>query len=85
MIEVLVNDDIKILEDFVICVDWELVGGWIIVNGECVKDDGVFEKFEVSLEEVQNMIMIVCVMLGWVDFDELIFEEEFENEEEVEV
>lgn len=72
MVEVLVKDDVKFLEDFVICVDWELVGGWIMVDGECFKDDGSLELFGIILEEVQDMIMIVCVMLGWVDFDELL-------------
>jgi N utilization substance protein A len=85
MIEALANDDIKTLEDFATCADWELAGGWTTVNGERVKDDGVLEKFEVSLEEAQNMIMTARVMLGWVDPDELISEEEPENEEEAEV
>lgn len=46
------KDDVKFLEDFVICVDWELVGGWIMVDGECFKDDGSLELFGIILEEV---------------------------------
>lgn len=33
MVEVLVKDDVKMLEDFVMLVDWEIVGGWIMENG----------------------------------------------------
>ena len=45
----------------------ELAGGWTTVDGERHKDEGVLEKFEVSLEEAQNMVMTARVMLGWVD------------------
>ena len=31
----------------------------------CIRDR--LEKFEVSLEEAQNMVMTARVMLGWVD------------------
>ncbi|MBC7180767.1 MAG: transcription termination/antitermination protein NusA, partial [Roseovarius sp.] len=36
-----------------------------------VKDEGILEKFDVSLEEAQNMVMTARVMLGWVDPTEL--------------
>jgi N utilization substance protein A len=71
MIEALAEDDVKSLEDFATCADWELAGGWTTVNGERVKDEGVLEKFDVSLEEAQNMVMTARIMLGWVDPDEL--------------
>jgi N utilization substance protein A len=58
---------VKTLEDFATCADWELAGGWTTVDGERHKDEGVLEKFEVSLEEAQNMVMTARVMLGWVD------------------
>ncbi|MGA9252390.1 MAG: transcription termination/antitermination protein NusA, partial [Roseobacter sp.] len=67
MIEALAKDDVKTLEDFATCADWELAGGWTTVDGERVKDDGVLEPFEISLEEAQDMIMTARVMLGWVD------------------
>jgi transcription termination/antitermination protein NusA len=67
MIEALAKDDVKTLEDFATCADWELAGGWTTVNGERVKDDGALEPFEVSLEDAQAMIMTARVMLGWVD------------------
>ncbi len=67
MLEALGADGVKTLEDFATCADWELAGGWTTVDGERHKDEGVLEKFEVSLEEAQNMVMTARVMLGWVD------------------
>ncbi len=57
------------LEDFATLADWEIAGGWTTVNGERVKDEGILEKFDVSLEEAQTMVMTARVMLGWVDPD----------------
>jgi transcription termination/antitermination protein NusA len=71
MLEALAEDGVKTLEDFATCADWELAGGWTTVDGERVKDDGLLEKFEVSLEEAQNMVMTARVQLGWVDPEEL--------------
>ncbi|WP_050521581.1 transcription termination factor NusA [Pseudorhodobacter wandonensis] len=71
MLEALAKDDIKTLEDFATCADWELAGGWTTVKGVRVKDEGVLEKFDVSLEEAQNLVMTARVMLGWVDPTEL--------------
>ncbi|MFO7758795.1 MAG: transcription termination factor NusA, partial [Roseovarius sp.] len=71
MVQALAEDDVKTLEDFATCADWELAGGWTTVNGERVKDEGLLEKFDVSLEEAQNMVMTARVMLGWVDPDDL--------------
>ncbi|WP_099824938.1 transcription termination factor NusA [Oceaniglobus indicus] len=78
MIEALAEDGVKTLEDFATCADWELAGGWTTVDGERHKDDGVLEKFEVSLEEAQNMVMTARIQLGWVDPDELTGDEEDE-------
>ncbi len=80
MIEALAEDGIKTIEDFATCADWELAGGWTTENGERIKDDGILEKFDVSLEEAQNLIMTARVMLGWVDPADLV-EEEAEGEE----
>ena len=66
MLEALTADGVTSLEDFATCADWELAGGWTTVGGERVKDDGLLEKFNVSLEEAQDMIMTARVMLGWV-------------------
>jgi len=82
MLEALGKDGVKTLEDFATCADWELAGGWTTVGGERVKDDGVLEPFDVSLEEAQDMIMTARVMLGWVDPADLEAEGEAESGEE---
>ncbi|SFH04946.1 NusA antitermination factor [Palleronia marisminoris] len=86
MVEALAEDGVKTLEDFATCADWELAGGWTTVDGERVKDDGLLEKFDVSLEEAQTMVMTARILLGWVDPTELEGEtaedEGDENEEE---
>ncbi|WP_428513836.1 transcription termination factor NusA [Roseovarius sp.] len=71
MVQALAEDGVKTLEDFATCADWELAGGWTTVDGERVKDDGVLEPFEVSLEEAQDLVMTARVMLGWVDPSDL--------------
>ncbi len=71
MIEALAEDGIFTIEDFATCADWELAGGWTTVDAERVKDDGLLEKFDVSLEEAQTMVMTARVLLGWVDPTEL--------------
>ncbi len=75
MIEALAKDGIKTLEDFATCADWELAGGWTTVDGQRVKDDGLLESFDMSLEEAQHLVMTARVMLGWVDPSELEAEE----------
>ena len=74
MIEALAEDGIKTLEDFATCADWELAGGWTTVDGERVKDDGLLESFDVSLEEAQDLVMTARIVLGWVDPNDLITE-----------
>ena len=81
MIEALADDGVKTLEDFATCADWELAGGWTTVDGERVKDEGALEKFEVDLAEAQNMVMTARIMLGWVDPEELVEEDEAEISE----
>ncbi|MGB0966545.1 MAG: transcription termination factor NusA, partial [Halocynthiibacter sp.] len=44
MVVALAEDGVKTLEDFATCADWELAGGWTVVDGQRVKDDGVLEK-----------------------------------------
>ncbi|MFT7592859.1 MAG: N utilization substance protein A [Paracoccaceae bacterium] len=80
MIEALAKDDVKTLEDFATCADWELAGGWTTVEGERVKDDGILEPFDMSLEEAQNLVMTARVLLGWVDPADLEAEEDAEED-----
>ena len=76
MIEALAEDGVKSLDDFATCADWELAGGWTTVDGERVKDDGLLEKFDVSLEEAQAFVMNARILLGWVDPADLVSEDE---------
>ncbi|MFY0682027.1 MAG: transcription termination/antitermination protein NusA [Thalassovita sp.] len=76
MIEALAGDDVKTLEDFATCADWELAGGWTTDNGERIKDDGILEQFGMTLDEAQSLIMTARIALGWVDPAELEAEEE---------
>ncbi|WP_323009275.1 transcription termination factor NusA [Paracoccus sp. (in: a-proteobacteria)] len=80
MVEALAKDDIKTLEEFATCADWELAGGWTTQDGQRVKDDGLLEPFNVSLEEAQNLVMTARVMLGWVDPTEMELAGETEAE-----
>ncbi len=82
MVEVLAEDGIKTIEDFATCADWELAGGWTTVDGERVKDEGLLEKFDVSLEEAQDMVMTARIALGWVDPADLAAEAEAGEAEE---
>jgi N utilization substance protein A len=75
MVEALAEDDVKTLEDFATCADWELAGGWTTVAGERVKDEGVLEKFDMSLEEAQTLVMTARIQLGWVDPADLVADE----------
>jgi len=79
MLEALAKDGVKTLEDFATCADWELAGGWTTVNGERVKDDGLLEPFDISLEEAQHLVMSARVLLGWVDPEDLNPEEPEED------
>ena len=72
MLEALAEDGVKNLDEFATCADWELAGGWTTVDGERVKDDGILEKFDLSLEEAQDMVMTARVMLGWGNPDDLV-------------
>ena len=76
MVLALAEDGVKTLEDFATCADWELAGGWTTVDGQRVKDDGLLESFDVSLEDAQIMVMNARIQLGWVDPEELAADEE---------
>ena len=82
MVQALAEDGVKTLEDFATCADWELAGGWTTVDGERVKDDGLLEPFDVSLEEAQDLVMTARVMLGWVDPADLEAEDDAADADE---
>ncbi|MFT3975125.1 MAG: transcription termination factor NusA [Amaricoccus sp.] len=81
MIETLAVEGIKTLEDFATCADWELAGGYTTVDGKRVKDTGLLEKYDMSLEEAQTLVMNARVQIGWVDAADLVQpEDEAEDE-----
>ncbi|MDC0604185.1 transcription termination factor NusA [Amylibacter sp.] len=71
MLVALGKDDVKSLEDFATCADWELAGGYTTVDGERHKDEGVLESFEVNIQESQDMIMRARLQIGWVTEEQL--------------
>ncbi|WP_299131864.1 transcription termination factor NusA [uncultured Amaricoccus sp.] len=81
MIEALAEDGVKTLEDFATCADWELAGGYTTnAEGKRVKDTGLLEKFDMSLEEAQTLVMNARVQLGWVNPADLVTEAAGEEE-----
>ncbi|MEL6583014.1 MAG: transcription termination factor NusA [Pseudomonadota bacterium] len=76
MLVKLAADDIKTLEDFAQCADWELAGGYSTVDGKRVKDDGILESFDMSLEEARDLVMTARVLLGWVTPEELVAQQQ---------
>ena len=45
-------------------------------------DDGILESFDVSLAEAQELVMTARVMLGWVDPEDLLQNDDAEEVEE---
>ena len=82
MILALAKDDVLDLATFATCADWELAGGYTIVDGKRVKDDGVLEPFDVTLEEAQYLVMRARIELGMVDAEAILAEAEAEDEGE---
>jgi N utilization substance protein A len=83
MVLALAEDGITTLAEFATCADWELAGGYTQgADGKRVKDDGILEKFEVTLEEAQALIMNARVQLGMVDLADLPPAEEADAIEE---
>jgi transcription termination/antitermination protein NusA len=80
MLEALAADGVLTLEEFARCADWELAGGVTTVDGKRVKDEGLLEKFDMSLAEAQHLIMNARVQIGWVDPADLVTEEPEDGE-----
>jgi N utilization substance protein A len=67
MVLALAKEGITTLDEFAKCADWELAGGYTVIEGKRVKDDGILERFDISLEEAQYLVMRARVALGIVD------------------
>lgn len=84
MLMTLAEEGIVTLKDFAMCADWELAGGYTVVNGKRQKDVGILEKHEVTLEEAQQLVMEARVASGLVDASDLEIDETEEFEAEAE-
>ncbi len=72
MVLALAESGITTLHEFATCADWELAGGYTVgPDGKRVKDDGILERFDVTLEEAQALVMNARVQLGMVDAADL--------------
>ncbi|HUF55150.1 MAG TPA: transcription termination/antitermination protein NusA, partial [Thermohalobaculum sp.] len=80
MVLALAKDSVTTLDEFAKCADWELAGGYTTVDGQRVKDEGLLEPFDISLEEAQYLVMKARVELGIVDPADLETEEAEETE-----
>ena len=74
MLELLAADGIKSLKEFATCADWELAGGYTTIDGKRVKDDGILEALDVSLEEARTLVMNARLSIG------LITQSEYDDE-----
>jgi N utilization substance protein A len=81
MILALAKDDVLDLATFATCADWELAGGYSIVDGKRVKDEGVLEPFDVTEEEAAFLVMKARIELGLVDPNEILADAEGEAED----
>ncbi len=85
MVLALAKDGVTSLDEFARCADWELAGGYTSVDGKRVKDDGLLESFDISLEEAQYLVMKARIEAGIVDPADLeVAPEEGEEEGEEE-
>ena len=66
MIQTLAEDGIKNLEEFAKCADWEIAGGYTLVDGKRVKDEGILENFDIGIVEARNLIMKARLEMGWI-------------------
>ena len=81
MLETLAEEGIFTLDELAMCADWELAGGFTVVDGKRQKDDGILEKYEVTLDEAKRLVMEARVAAGIVDPADLIEDEPDSDEE----
>ncbi len=62
---------VKTIEDLADLATDEIRGGYDSVNGERVRTTGVLEKFQLSVEDAEMLILRARVAAGWIDASEL--------------
>ena len=65
------ENDIKTLEDFAGCVTDDLTGWFETIDRKRVRQEGIFDGFDVAPEEVEDMIMNARIAAGWITREEL--------------
>ena len=78
------EDGVKTVEDFAGYAADDLVGWKERKDGETKFYPGVFEKFDVSRADAENMVMAARLQAGWISEEDLAGGEEEEAAEEVE-
>ncbi len=81
MFEALAVDGVKTLEDFATLAAWELAGGYTTVDGKRVKDEGLLEKFDMSNDEAEALVMRARVQVGLIDEADIPVKAEDDAEE----
>ena len=75
MMVALGENEIKTLDDFADCATDDLCG-WVERSKEKgvepVKHPGIFDPFDVSRQEAEEMILAARIMLGWINPEDLI-------------
>ena len=69
------------------CADWEIAGGFTLVDGKRIKDEGLLEKFDVNIKEARNLIMKARLEMGWIsneDYEKEI-SDQIKNKYELEI
>ncbi|MBM2575604.1 transcription termination/antitermination protein NusA [Jannaschia sp. Os4] len=72
MLEVLAKDGVTDIAEFARCADWELAGGWTTIDDQRVKEEGLLEQFDLSLEEARDLVMTARVMVGMITPEEAL-------------
>ena len=80
MIVALGENDVKSMEDLAGCATDDLTGWTERVDGERKHYDGILEKFKISAESAEDLIMRARVAAGWVNEEDLRTDEATEEE-----
>ena len=72
MLVVLGENEVKSVEDFAECATDDLLGWNERVDGETVHQAGFLESFDLSRDEVEEMIMAARVKAGWLTEEDLL-------------
>ena len=71
MIVTLGENEVKSVEDLAGCATDDLTGWTERVDGERKHYDGMLEKYKISAEEAEDLIMRARIKAGWVTQEDL--------------